>query len=245
MLQIIKRTDLRDKEVTMAYSELIKNFENIRFYMKDFYIYGFKSRVLYGFANAYELDMTGLNVLNLNNDKYSILNWLAILTNYRTYWQQKSIAEREKDYLCKNFLIDISDYDVVMGYRADDSYFAFAQDFVSNLITIKQLSEAMHLGKLGEQIVIKSQKAFDRLKFIEAKSAEKYPETNLKRLRTSASMSQSELAQSSGVSLRQIQLFEQRERDINKTQAQTLLKLAKALSCKIEQLLEHRIEEDK
>ncbi len=28
----------------MAYSELIKNFERIRDYMREFYVYGFKSR---------------------------------------------------------------------------------------------------------------------------------------------------------------------------------------------------------
>lgn len=82
----------------------------------------------------------------------------------------------------------------------------------------------------------------DVTKFInimEEKLVKKFPETNLKRVRTSAGLSQSELAELSGVSIRQIQLFEQRERDINKTQAQTLLKLSKALSCNMEQLLEN------
>ena len=52
-----------------------------------------------GFANVYQLDMDGLRVLNLNDGKYSILNWLAVLTSNRTYWQRKSIAELEKNYL--------------------------------------------------------------------------------------------------------------------------------------------------
>lgn len=82
----------------------------------------------------------------------------------------------------------------------------------------------------------------DVSKFIdimEEKLTKKFPETNLKRMRMSAGLSQSELAELSGVSIRQIQLFEQRERDINKTQAQTLLKLSKALSCNMENLLEY------
>ncbi len=66
-----------------------------------------------------------------------------------------------------------------------------------------------------------------------------YPETNLKRLRTLAGLSQSELARQSGVSLRQIQLFEQRQRDINRTQALNLLRLARALCCRMEDLVEH------
>ena len=48
---------------------------------------------------------------------------------------------------------------------ADDSYFTFAQDFVANVISLRQLSEAMRLGKLGEQIVLKSQEAFTTVTF--------------------------------------------------------------------------------
>ena len=68
-------------------------------------------------------------------------------------------------YLKTNFLPDISDYDLIKGYRADDSYFSFAQAFLSNQISYLQLQKAMKLGKLGEQIVLKSQKAFNQLEF--------------------------------------------------------------------------------
>ena len=67
--------------------------------------------------------------------------------------------------MLNNFLPDISNYDIITGYRADDSYFSFARAFVNNQISIEQLSEAMKLGKLGEQIVLKSEKAFDAIKF--------------------------------------------------------------------------------
>lgn len=119
-----------------------------------------------GYANIYEIDMAGLEVLNLNSPEYNILNWLAILADNRTYWQNGSIAEQAKKYIKDNFLPDISGYDVIIGYRADDSYFSFAQDFVAGVISLQKLSEAMRLGKLGEQIVLKSQKAFEQIKFI-------------------------------------------------------------------------------
>lgn len=45
------------------------------------------------------------------------------------------------------------------------SYFSFAQDFVSGVISLEKLSEAMRLGKLGEQIVLKSPKAFETIYF--------------------------------------------------------------------------------
>ena len=305
-----------------------------------------------GYANQYELDATGLKILNLNASEYSILNWLAILTKNRTYWQNASIAEEAKKYLQQHFLIDISAYDIIIGYRAEDSYFSFAQDFVANTISLKKLSEAMYLGKLGEQIVLKSEAAFKNIRFLGAEEAmkeeyfvkflvtgiaeqfgkgnpryvsgmtgcelvrevleksgsplcgvedemyldkspeywvgwalcyyqwftghsfekihgaipvnkillmyptlheadiakfvsvmdekmkEAYPDTNLKRIRMMAGLSQSELAQLSGVSLRQIQLFEQRQRDINKTQAVNLVRLAGALGCRMEALIE-------
>ena len=71
----------------------------------------------------------------------------------------------------KNFHVDVEAYDVIRGYRADDSYFSFAQDFISGAISYPQLTAAMRLGKLGEQIVVKSRRAFSRLKFISAKEA--------------------------------------------------------------------------
>ena len=64
-------------------------------------------------------------------------------------------------------------------------------------------------------------------------------ETNLKRIRESRKLSQSELAKLSGVSLRSIQLYEQRVNDIDKAQSHTLYKLSKALCCEIENLLEN------
>ena len=67
-----------------------------------------------------------------------------------------------------------------------------------------------------------------------------YPQTKLKILREASGLSQSELGIASGVPLRQIQLFEQRQRDINKTAAETLLKLSKTLCCKMEDLIEQQ-----
>lgn len=129
-----------------------------------------------GYANIYDLDLSEFNVLNLNSASYNILNWLAILADNRTYWQNGSIAEPAKNYIKENFLPEISAYDVIIGYRADDSYFSFAQDFVSGVISLQKLAQAMRLGKLGEQIVLKSPKAFAQIQFAgyENADAEEY-----------------------------------------------------------------------
>lgn len=129
-----------------------------------------------GFVNQYNLDLLNMRILYLNSSEYSVLNWLAILAANRTYWQKGSIAEEAKKYLADNFLLDISGYDIIIGYRADDSYFSFAQDFVMGAISLQKLSEAMRLGKLGEQVVLKSEKAFEKINFLgyEAVAAVEY-----------------------------------------------------------------------
>ena len=81
----------------------------------------------------------------------------------------------------------------------------------------------------------------DLMQFVDRmreKMKEAYPRTNLRRRREISGLSQSELAAEADVPLRQIQLFEQRQRDINKTAAETLLRLSKALCCRMEDLME-------
>lgn len=125
-----------------------------------------------GYANMYELDLRGLNILNLGEEPYTILNWLAVLTKHRSYWQNKSVSEQAKDYLQEHFYVDISKADVIIGYRADDSYFTFAQDFVSGAISLNKLKEAMHLGELGLQIVLKSPEAFEAIRYLDSEQAD-------------------------------------------------------------------------
>jgi len=121
-----------------------------------------------GYANHYQLDMTGLTVLNLNEPEYNILNWLAILLENRKFNVADGMPQRAKAYLLENFKVDYKKYDIIVGYRANDSYFSYAGDFVNGTLSLSDLSEAMRLGKLGEQVVLKSRKAFEALTFVEA-----------------------------------------------------------------------------
>ena len=125
-----------------------------------------------GYANEYLLDMSGLKLLNLCTEEYSILHWLTILLQNRVFDIQSDFGEEARRYLIQNFDIGYGDYDVMIGYRADDSYFSFAQDFLNNAISLKQLSSAMYLGELGQQVVLKSRKAFGCLTFQKAIVAE-------------------------------------------------------------------------
>ena len=126
-----------------------------------------------GFANRYTLDTEYLNILNLNSPDYTILNWIAVLVQHRLFSIKTPVARRAKQYLVEHFGINVNAYDLITGYRADDSYFDYAEAFLNNAITVEQLSHAMQLGKLGEQIVIKSKFAFSKIKYEGFETAEK------------------------------------------------------------------------
>ena len=121
-----------------------------------------------GYASHYLLNMEGLSVLHLNDSRYTILNWLAILLENRKFDIAEGLPQRARTYLLENFMVDYKKYDVIIGYRANDSYFSYAGDFVNGTLSLSDLSEAMRLGKLGEQVVLKSKKAFEALTFVEA-----------------------------------------------------------------------------
>lgn len=118
-----------------------------------------------GFANRYTLDTEYLNILNLNSPDYTILNWIAVLVEHRLFSIKTPVARRAKRYLIDHFGVNVNAYDLITGYRADDSYFDYAESFLNNGVSVEQLARAMRLGKLGEQIVVKSQFAFSRLRY--------------------------------------------------------------------------------
>ncbi len=126
-----------------------------------------------GFVNIYDFNMEGLNVLNLLDGNHTVLNWIALLLQYRTFKLDSEISRDARDYIIENYAVELSKYDVVIGYRADDSYFQYAESFVSNSMPLRSLNEALRLGKLGEQTAIISQNGFSRLKFTDAYSVDK------------------------------------------------------------------------
>ena len=110
-----------------------------------------------GFVNSYDFDTEGLKVLNLLDGTHTVLNWMALLLQFRTFKLDSEVAVDARDYLIGHYSIDLTGYDVVIGYRADDSY-----------LPLRSLNRALKLGKLGEQTVVISQKGFDRLHFVNA-----------------------------------------------------------------------------
>lgn len=126
-----------------------------------------------GFSNKFKLDSEDLSILNLNSGEYHILNWLSVLLENRIFRIREDVAIRAKEYLLENFSVDYKNYDVVCGYRADDSYFSYANAFLNNTLSLKQLEKAMLYGKLGEQIVLRTEKAFQKLEFLSSEVVDK------------------------------------------------------------------------
>lgn len=121
-----------------------------------------------GWANRYELKMDNLRVLSLEPPVYTVLNWLAVLVANREIRLHAPVMRRGAEWLLANHAVDLAPWDVVVGWRADDSYFSFARSFLANTITVAQLERAMRLGKLGEQVVLRSERAFAALRFVSA-----------------------------------------------------------------------------
>ena len=132
------------------------------------------------YSNKYILHSEGLNVMHLTRGRYNILNWLAILLEHRKFDITSSVGNSAREYILSRFLPDISNVDVMIGYRADDSYFSFAEDFVNNTISLRDLNFAMQLGTLGEQTVLLSKRSFEQIEFVEYEVAD-YREYYFKR----------------------------------------------------------------
>lgn len=119
-----------------------------------------------GYASKYILHLNSLNVMHLTKGEFNILNWLAILLAHRKFDITSPIGRNARQYILSHFMPDTDGVDVMIGYRADDSYFSFAEDFVNNTISLRDLNAAMQLGSLGEQVVLLSEKSFKQIDFV-------------------------------------------------------------------------------
>lgn len=101
-----------------------------------------------------------------------MLHWLTILLENREFDTSAPLAAEAKEYLMNTFHLDYKSADIIIDYRADDSYFSFASDFINGAISYRQLCNAMRLRKLGQQFVLKSKAAFEQLEFLGYETAD-------------------------------------------------------------------------
>lgn len=136
-----------------------------------------------GYVHKYFLDTSELSILNLNalleaqdtgsiNDTHLLcgrgiyhkeLTWLAILAKHRFTAQSKRYAINKDKLINAYYDKAIEDFDVIIGYRADDSYFKFAKAVIAEDADVGLLGELLHAGNLGHQVFIQSEQAFSKL----------------------------------------------------------------------------------
>lgn len=119
-----------------------------------------------GYVNKYSIDTSRLSILDINSEPYTMLHWLGILLKNRIFTLSTPLEREAKKYILDNFNISLDGIDIVKGYRADDSYFSYARDFISGVISYEQLSKALRLGMLGEQYCLVSPKAFTEIEYV-------------------------------------------------------------------------------
>lgn len=122
-----------------------------------------------GVVNEYEIrdsSFSKLKILDLTDrNKYSVLNWMAILMHFRVL--DSSFVKNNQLTLnwLQKYYINVDDYDVIIGFRADDSYFRFPLRFVSNDLSIDDLEEVFLSGHLGVQYAFMSERSIKLLSF--------------------------------------------------------------------------------
>ena len=102
-----------------------------------------------GFANAYDLALDGLNIVDLDAEPYGTIEWLAVLFANRQFDVATNLMEAAKSYVAARYPAELGKADVIIGYRADDSYFSFARAFLENRISLAQLERGYEARRPG------------------------------------------------------------------------------------------------
>ena len=114
-----------------------------------------------GWVHAYEMDLTGLRILDFTT--LGPLPWLAELMKHRDGDDGRYYRENAPKFIAR-YGVEISDYDIIRGWRADASYFYICKSFVRNNIGVDFLTELLTLGNFGIQYFVQSEKAFAALR---------------------------------------------------------------------------------
>lgn len=133
-------------------------------------------------VNEYELDLQGIQVLDLND--YGVLAWIAEVVSHRGTTQEAASILGNR--LVQKYKLNTDGYDVIKGYRADDSYTQVIETFLQNQINIAEVERMFYKGSLGNQIFLKSERAFSKVQWkksyeIEMKDAYKEEDSAARR----------------------------------------------------------------
>lgn len=113
-------------------------------------------------VNVYQLDIDDLKILDLND--YGVLAWTAEVVANRGINQEAAAIVGER--LVELYRPDTESYDIIKGYRADDSYTQVIEAFLLNQINVFEVERLFYKGALGNQIFLKSAKAFAKIQWL-------------------------------------------------------------------------------
>lgn len=117
-------------------------------------------------VNVYELNIEQLRILNLSEK--GILAWIAEVVANRGMNEENAAITGER--LVQMYKPDTAQTDIILGYRADDSYTQVIEAFLLNQINLYEVERLFYKGSLGNQIFLKSEKAFSQIKWLDAYS---------------------------------------------------------------------------
>lgn len=121
------------------------------------------SRSRNGFVSSYSIDCDGLRITDLCGPQYTLLHWISLLLNYREFDDATRTMHDAKEYISREFPVDLQGYDCVVGYRADNSFFALTAAFLNGRLSYRSLKDALQGSGSGRQFVLKSNRAFERI----------------------------------------------------------------------------------
>ena len=132
-----------------------------------------------GYLNKYELNIEGLNILDLTKVEEGLNQWIALIIDNRP----TSISQELKEEFVSQNYPDLYGVDVVIGYRGDSSILNIFEDYLNSKIDGKNLQKKIKKSGLGLQFVLVSQTAIDKLKFIGCESVSYFDYYRLKQIR--------------------------------------------------------------
>lgn len=116
-----------------------------------------------GYCHSFSLSLRNLKPpLNIDSTE-DLLSWMAILMKHRPGTNSRRWDLVQKQYI-KKYYIDVDNYDIIIGYRANDSYLAIAKQFARGEIGVNILGKLLKLGNMGVQVCIKSEAAYNNLR---------------------------------------------------------------------------------
>lgn len=126
-----------------------------------------------GVINRYELSLDSMNVLDLDQQPFE--HWISILVQHRNNDMGTAARERMGRFVAM-YPYSVAEYDIVKGWRADDSYYAFIRAFFNAALSLENLSKAMYLGDYGTQYCLLSRRSFESIRYTshEEVSADEY-----------------------------------------------------------------------